>query len=649
MGKSISRIAAASLIALLGLAAFAQAQGRDLEKEKAIWQELEAMAPATVTTFRAATGALDKGEFQEAARLYEEVLKKAPESDFVYRRLGTSLALAGRVEEGLAWLETAVEKKASPENLYSFAQFLAYPGGDKESTKANKSRALALARQAHQSDRGSDPYYAVLHAALALDLHEERDFREATKELVQKHPQLMQTHYFNAIRSALDEEWITAEREIKAAQSMGLPPEPVKSFLDSGVRTRARVWRCMHYVVYLVAAWAGGLVLLYFLGKLLSNLTLCSIERSDPNAGISLKEASLRRSYRRLINFSGIYYYISLPVVIFLVAAVAGSIIYGFLLLGRVPVKLTVIVVGGAAVTIYQAIHSLFIRCQAEDPGRSLRHEEAPGLWELAREVARTVGTRLIDDIRVTAGTDLAVYEKGSVRERMQDRARRILVLGVGVLNGLNQNAFRALLAHEYSHFSHRDTAGGDVALRVSEDMLKFAYAMARSGLAVSWNVAFQFLRLYNFIFRRISHGATRLQEVLADRIAVLNYGAAVFEEGLRHVIRRSVEFGFLASKEIQEAAAVRRELADLYQLPEVTGTDAETLIEEKIHRLIDRPTSEDDTHPSPAERFRLAGRIAAKAELTPAGLVWELFTNRESLTAEMSSLINKQVKAGAA
>jgi Zn-dependent protease with chaperone function len=118
-------------------------------------------------------------------------------------------------------------------------------------------------------------------------------------------------------------------------------------------------------------------------------------------------------------------------------------------------------------------------------------------------------------------------------------------VLGVGLLQGFEQGAFRAVLAHEYGHFSHRDTAGGDIALRVRQDMMKFATAMAERGQAVWWNLAFQFLRIYSFLFRRISHGATRLQEVLADRVAAHNYGAAQFEEGLRHVIQRDIEFQF--------------------------------------------------------------------------------------------------------
>ena len=70
---------------------------------------------------------------------------------------------------------------------------------------------------------------------------------------------------------------------------------------------------------------------------------------------------------------------------------------------------------------------------------------------------------------------------------------------------------------------------------------------MSARGQAHRLNVAFDFLRIYHFIFRRISHGATRLQEVLADRVAALMYGPVAFEEGLTHVVRQSVESHHLA------------------------------------------------------------------------------------------------------
>jgi len=294
----------------------------------------------------------------------------------------------------------------------------------------------------------------------------------------------------------------------------------------------------------------------------------------------------------------------------------------------------------GALVTVFKMIRSLFIKVETEDPGRSLQYEEAPALWDLTRAVAGAVNTRPVDDIRVTPGTDLAVYEKGSFRERSQDRAKRTLIVGVGVLNDFPQNGFRAVLAHEYGHFSHRDTAGGEIALRVNADMINFARAMALSGQAVSWNIAFQFLRVYHFIFRRITHGATRLQEVLADRIAALHYGSAAFEEGLKHVVRKSVEFNYVALKEIRESASSRRVLQNLYELQ---PTDSEDM-EKQVEQSLNRQTSEDDTHPSPSDRFRFIRPIISSSEQPVSGQVWDLFKDKGALTLEMTKVIQNKL-----
>jgi hypothetical protein len=400
------------------------------------------------------------------------------------------------------------------------------------------------------------------------------------------------------------------------------------------------VWHYTFYALGLVGAWLLGLLLLFLVGKLMSKVALRAIETEDPNLPTSKSQLTLRHWYRRLITLAGLYYAISIPIVMFLVLAVAGSITYGFLLLGRIPIKLVAILVIGAVITVYKMFRSLFLKLEKEDPGRALRTEEAPGLWQLTRSVANTVRTRPIDEIRITPGTDVAVYEKGTFRERSNDKAKRILILGVGALNGFELNAFRAVLAHEYGHFSNRDTAGGDVALRVNDHMYKFAEAMYMSGQAVWWNVAFLFLRVYHFIFRRLSHGATRMQEVLADRVAALKYGAKAFEDGLVHVIRKSAEFNTLATREINESAAARRALQNLYELPGGDHPDVKQSTEESLNR----ETSEDDTHPSPSDRFRFTRRIRSHTEAPISGMVWDLFTDRAGLTAEMTSLIQAQM-----
>lgn len=627
---------------LLALTAFAQ-PARNTEREKVYWQQLEKIAPKAVASFKEATEALDSGDYAKAAQHFETVLKLAPNFEAATRRLGVSYIARGRYEEGKALITRVYESNPTPLNSFALAQALASSDAGRTPTNEHLERAMTLALNAARDRRDPDADYAVLAAQLAAQLNRTKEFTEAKTMLNKEYPNLWQTHFVNAIGEANSENWSQAENEINLAENLGMPAELAAAFRES-VQSQAGNWHYLYWTLYLVLAWLVGLGLLFLLGKVFSGMTLRSIEQADPNGETSASEISIRTWYKRLINIAGIYYYISLPVVAFLVIAITCSIVYAFLMLGRIPIKLVLILIIAAVITIFKMVRSLFIKIESEDPGRALLEEEAPDLWQLTREVAASLNTRPIDEIRITPGCDLAVYEKGSFREKANDKARRILILGVGVLNDLKLNAFRAVLAHEYGHFSHRDTAGGDVALRVNQDMAKFAYAMALSGQAVWWNIAFQFLRAYHFIFRRLSYGATRLQEVLADRVAVRNFSADSFEEGLRHVIRRDVEFNFAASKEIESAQINGRAIANLYHLPSVKGTQHESEIELQVQDIITRETTEDDTHPSPIDRFRLAAKIATRGLLPANGLVWDLFANRESLTEEMSRLINNHV-----
>jgi Zn-dependent protease with chaperone function/tetratricopeptide (TPR) repeat protein len=634
---------ACALLLLSATVTLAQPSQRNMERERRIWQELQIIAPDMVETFKAATVALDKNDFAQAVRLYEVVYKKTPNFDVVMRRLGGSLVMSGRKPEGFVLLEAAVKKKESPENLISLAQALALPSDGSQPRREDLERALPLSRHAADLSQGNDPSYLLLWAMISLKTGRLEYVRQATARLLDQHPDLMETHYFSAWVAVADKNWSQVEAEMKRAQALGLSAAAADEVLEAaGLRSRTARWRYAYYTLYAIGAWLVGLELLFVLGRVFSKKTLRWLETSDPNAIAAVGQEQLRKYYRWLINVAGAYYYVSIPVILLLVLSVTAAVLYAIFMLHYVPIKIVLLLVLGALMTIYSLVRSLFVKVESEDPGRPLGESEAPELWALTREVAQAVGTRPVDEIRVTPATEMAVYERGSFRERAQDRGRRVLVLGVANLNGFDLNAFRAVLAHEYGHFRHRDTAGGDVALRVNNDILKFVLALAHSGQAVWYNVAFQFLRVYHFIFRRISHGATRLQEVMADRVAAINYSPQAFEAGLRHVIRRQIEFEEVAYWEITDAARSRRSLQNLYELP----VSNETAIEEKINEAITRQTSEDDTHPAPAERFRLARRVTFTGELPPSRMVWDLFADRAALTDEMSALINRLVRA---
>ena len=177
--------------------------------------------------------------------------------------------------------------------------------------------------------------------------------------------------------------------------------------------------------------------------------------------------------------------------------------------------------------------------------------------------------------------------------------------------------------------------------MRVGHDIATLAQGMAQHGQAVWWNPAFQFLRLYHFLFRRITHGATRLQEVLADRVAARLYGAASFEEGLRHVVQRSIEFDVTTRSEIEAALTDQRTLQNLYMLSATMTPE----LQQQVDEVIGRPTTEDDTHPGPLDRFRLVHGIVARSEHSGGGQVWDWFADRDALTTEMTSEIQSRVR----
>ena len=566
---------------------------RDMQRELLIEQALAQRNPGQVEGFRKGREALDKGDYAAAEPLFRQVTDFAPEFDVAHRRLGASLQALGRVSEARAEYEKAFTLNASAFNRLALANVIAYTGNTTV-TALDKTRALSLLEGCKGLPDGDEVDVLSATAGLALSLEREGLFESTTQQLHTLYPDSIATHYFAAIQAARGEHWMESEDEILRAEKLGLPHASVQEFLGSGIGNYALGWRLAKWTAIVVSAWALGLGLLFGGGFLLSKLTLSQAERADVFLAITPLEARLRKLYRQVLNFAGIYYYVSLPVIMVLLVATFSLALYLCLLVGRIPVQLLLALALGAVMTIYAMGRSLLVKVKEEDPGRSLSREEAPALWALTEEVAASVNTRPIDEIRITPGTELAVYERGSWRDKLHNRATRILILGTAVLEGFKTDHFRSVLAHEYGHFSNRDTAGGDIALRVQRDMFNFYKAMYEAGQATLMNVGFHFLRLYNLIFRRISHGATRLQEILADRVAAQCYGAEAFEGGLRHVIRRSLVFDKLATAEIDAAIKAERPLQSLYSPPESMPAD----LDEAFEASINRPTTADDTHP---------------------------------------------------
>jgi tetratricopeptide (TPR) repeat protein len=193
------------LAALFSLIGYGQTNSRDMQKESAIWDQLRAVAPDLVATFKQGTEKMDAGDFTTAASLYQKVLDAAPAFDPAIRRLGSCLYEAGDTDHGIAQLERAVQLHRSPENLSTLAQFLAFPGQNKPATREAQQRAMDLIQEATRKSPQPQASDLFTTARIAIQLENEKEFRQATRQMVEKFPDLAGSHYLNAIRAKMDE------------------------------------------------------------------------------------------------------------------------------------------------------------------------------------------------------------------------------------------------------------------------------------------------------------------------------------------------------------------------------------------------------------------------------------------------------------
>jgi Zn-dependent protease with chaperone function len=615
---------------------------RDPVVEQEITGRLATINPAAVPIFQEATRAMDAGDLTAAKQGYERVLQLAPGFPDAMRRLSYVEGELGNVEAAVQWARQAYAAQDSPYNREALARALL--ATEKRDQAAEALTHIQAAAQALPDDASIN--LTLLHAGLANE--DMAAIRQASTTLVRVLPQHPLGHFIAGLVAAQDGQWEKAEQELLLSQKLGMPAEDVQKALDDGIASQARLYRSLRWGAYGIVGWLAGLVVLFLVGMVLSRLTLAAAHRVQPAAQFRLggAERLVRTLYRIVIAIASLYFYLSIPLLILVVVAITAGIFYLFLVIGRIPVRLAILVGLAALYTLYAVVRSIFTRVKETEPGRPLPRAEAPQLWSLAEEVAERVGTRPVDAIYVTPGAEIAVTERGSLLKKLRGAGQRCLIVGLGVLSGLTQGQLKAILAHEYGHFSNRDTAGGNLALQVQVSMHRMAYGLAVKGQAHWLNPAWLFVYGFNHIFLRITLGASRLQEILADRYAAMAYGVNNFVDGLTHIVRQSLTFDMQVVHELETAVAQRRSLQNLYNLPVLETSSQRERLETKLSEVLSRPTSPYDSHLAVRERIALLQQleVADTGEENPAP-AWSLLPNAATLQTEMTSLVQTKLR----
>jgi Zn-dependent protease with chaperone function len=628
--------------------------------EAKLRDRLAASHPDAVSIWEQANQARERRDLQTAIVLYGQVIAAAPEFDAAYRRLCSVQADTHAIDDAVASCRHALLLDRSPENFSALA--LALTSGDPPiAVDVGDDAAKAMATAAELDP--DDP--EVREAGCQVMLRLERWDRLAVwaHEFERVAPQSPQAWSYGAVAAMAEQRWDDADDAIAHAKAAGATPDQIARL--QSLRNTAKREADAHQTFFqrwgskllaLAAVLFGAMALLFALGSILSAITLRAMRRAVRTSRPTREDAQpttgervLRRTYAAVLWISCAYFYLSIPLLAVGVVGATAAVFYLFVAIGvGAPIHIVVIVGGGGVITIYAIVKALLSRRGEAEPGDRIEKGAHPKLDAVLAEVAKKVGTAPVDVVYLTPGTDIAVLERGGLSAQLRGSTERALVLGAGVLDGMSLRAFKSIVAHEYGHFRVGDTAGGGFALAVRRSLMLTTLHLVQARADHFLNPAWWYVNAFVRVFLRISQGASRMQEQLADRWAAHAYGSASFVEGMCHVIDRSARFEAHLGATLADARARKLPISNLYTHAPSKEPN-ESAIEERISMEMEKPASPYDSHPSPGER------IAAIEALTLEGEppreddddeAWSLFEDREAIEEEMTDLVRTRLRA---
>lgn len=317
----------------------------------------------------------------------------------------------------------------------------------------------------------------------------------------------------------------------------------------------------------------------------------------------------------------------------------------------RVPAMLVVALLVVVVGSLLGILKGLFAAEKGGSFGIPVGEIEEPGLWRLSREVAGSVGTSTADTIVLSPLPGISVHEEGGLLDLLLGRTRRVLTVGAPSIVGLTVQQFRAILAHEYGHFSNRDTAWSSLTYRagsaVSQTLSTMQGVRAMGGwfkAVGSINPALWILWLYRWLFAYLTSGFSRLREVCADQEAVERYGARAFVGGLVGVVVNDRLFWGVVFPRVVELAGQGQYLADVNA---VVAVARERLSQPELERMVGEASghrpSPFDSHPALGDRLAYVRRFSdVRASETEEGAepLVDRFADWAARSGQLSELL---------
>jgi Zn-dependent protease with chaperone function len=271
---------------------------------------------------------------------------------------------------------------------------------------------------------------------------------------------------------------------------------------------------------------------------------------------------------------------------------------------------------------------------------------DCPKLFAALNEVARRVDTEPVDEVWLAPGSDIAVHQEGRGPFGLLGAKRRVLTLGVATMHFLTVDELKAILAHEYAHFSHKDTFYNRFIAQVSLSIRKARVGMAQTGGVLTLvNPFYWFFYLYSASFNLLSSGFSRSREFLADRMACSLYGADVFLSGLNKVVTQGSLFESTIHHNLVERLKRGKAFVNMYEAfrgfrdRQLSAVERE----EMYAKFVEEKPSLFATHPTYQERVD-AVKGLPRSRASDSAPALSLFENPEGVERELTDFLTQHI-----
>lgn len=289
-------------------------------------------------------------------------------------------------------------------------------------------------------------------------------------------------------------------------------------------------------------------------------------------------------------------------------------------------------------------VKPLFTVHRASNENRlEVERDDCPELFSAIEEIAKKTGNKMPKHVYLSPELNACVFYNSTSIWSIFLPTRKNLMVGTALLQGMNKNELKAIIGHEFGHFSQQTMKVGSITYRLlliirgmiefaQEEQKKAALSRANDDSWAKWFhlasgpmifITKQTIRFYNYIERK-NRSLSRYMEFEADAVACRIVGAKPFVSSLCKLEILSSRFG-LYENVIANLLNEKRYVADYakgYDIVESMIADDEG-IKISYNKTLDTLVNDEfkfpskvvisdgwNTHPSTTERIENAAQF---------------------------------------